>query len=206
MPEGPEVRAIALKLNETWKGKTFEYREKVDKVINVTSHGKWLIINLEGGRVSIHFMLRGKLEEGDGPSIFEMKVSGETFRLTDPMKAAFATDKVVPLIGLDPIDEPVTPEFIGKCLDAHKGMIIGNFLSTQGEIVGIGSRMRSEILYFAKIRPDVLCKDVTRREELSCAITSVMKEGVRNLTKNCPLGHRLEKTRVGKITFCSECS
>ena len=196
MPEKPEVVTVSKMLNKELVGKEITgcniYHDGIivypkvslfkneiigQKVEEVTTRGKWIVIKLTTKVLLVHLRMEGKFFFRE---IGEEKLSHEhvefilddlvSFRYHDVRKFGkmHLLDKsnyldVAPLnkLGVEYNDKILTGRYLRDIIiDIHKP--IKNILLDQSIITGIGNIYVNEILYLSKISPRRCCIDVKR--------------------------------------------
>jgi endonuclease-8 len=190
MPEGPEIRRAADRIAEAivgrratrvrlllprLRGREAELEGRV--VESVEPRGKALLTAFEGGRyLYSHNQLYGRwyvCRPGRPPrtsrslrvaieteerwallySASEIEVLGEEELATQPFLARIGPDVLAP---------DTTPRRIRALLRDRRfrGRALGGLLLDQGFVAGLGNYLRSEILFFAGLRPEVRPADL----------------------------------------------
>jgi formamidopyrimidine-DNA glycosylase len=219
MPEMPEVDALVGFLRERATGavvadiqvasisvlKTFDppltaFAGLV--VTDVTRHGKFIDLDVDGLHLVIHLAkagwlrwsdrisdarlrmgngpiaLRVRLDAGDGPTLgFDLTEAGTrkglaVYAVRDPMD-------VPGIAALGP--DPLAPGFTIEPLLAGRRMQIKRLLRDQSTVAGIGNAYSDEILHAAKLSPFAIAADLSADEvtRLELAVHDVLTEALR---------------------------
>lgn len=198
MPEKPEVITVANNLNKLILGKKItdcniywnniiaypvsdEFRKKIigQKIHDITTRGKWLVISLDNDSLLIHlrmegkFMFRKKNDEISKHEHVEFILDDDvSFRFHDVRKfgkmyliSKKDVLKVKPLseLGLEYYDDKLTKEYLYKMIH-NKKLPIKTVLLDQSIICGIGNIYDDEVLFMSKISPLRKACDVTLDE------------------------------------------
>jgi formamidopyrimidine-DNA glycosylase len=180
MPELPEVEIVARELRATVAGKIIggietpwvksfvnQSREKLlqQAITAVGRKGKYLAVNLNRSSLIIHFRMTGQLifrntaEDDPGPYVRvnfkftdgsslqfkDTRKFGRIYHIDDPQH-------ILKNVGMDALDEALTPEYFTKILSQRR-MGIKAFLLAQRDIAGLGNIYSDESLFRAKIHP-----------------------------------------------------
>lgn len=184
MPEGPEIRIAADRVNAAVGGKTTErvrfglerllpFEEELSgrRVEDVTSRGKAMLTRFEGGRVLYsHNQLYGKwlVCRPDRPPQTgrSLRVSIETDAKWAQLYSASEIEVLweedleqhpfLQKLGPDLLDAGTTPARIAKRIQDPRfaRKRLGGLLLEQGFLAGVGNYLRSEILFFAGLPPE----------------------------------------------------
>lgn len=208
MPEGPEVRVVANKIAKTLPGRMITNFYKDDKaktigfnnlkcpvtIIEVRSHGKKIIIDIDTGHMIITSLgMTGRFQYVAGNhshirlDISDYKISGR-FKI---MKFAFSLYlddyrnmggmDIIPNAGIPLYFRDIGPDLLQLALDQNTWIplatwtaiftqnkllkrMICDVLIDQSLIAGLGNYLRCEILYYSAIHPERLVKDITQEE------------------------------------------
>ena len=194
MPEGPEIRRLADRLADAIVGQRAERvrfgipnlrrrgRELRGALIeSVDTRGKALLTRFEGDRVLYsHNQLYGRwtlCPPGRPPETRRsLRVAIETPRRWALLYSASEVellradelDQHAFLAGLGPdlLDPRTSPAKIRRRLRDRRfqGRALGGLLLDQGFLAGVGNYLRSEILFFAGLRPDLRPKDLDNQQ------------------------------------------
>jgi len=200
MPEGPETRRMADKINKSLKGKNilgFKFYHKsliqfadLKKVFikDVLSRGKAVIIRLDNGfSIISHNQLYGK---------WTFHRPGTVIKSNRQLRIEFTTkSKVVRLwsatdiqifrsssefdhsylkkIGPDVLDSTTTTKIIISILKGKKACrrALSSVLLDQSIISGLGNYLRSEILFFASLQHTQKVSNINDQQVLDLAIS-----------------------------------
>lgn len=198
MPEKPEVLTVAKSLRPRLIGKTitgcqvywdniiatpdvslFKQRIVGEKIEDITTRGKWLILLLSTKTLLIHLRMEGKFffrNIGDEQSKHEHVVfvldNREEFRFHDVRKFGkmHLLEKknlyeVLPLsaLGYEYDDIRLTKDYLYQKLH-HKSIPIKTALLDQSIIAGIGNIYDDEILFLSRINPKKISAKITKKE------------------------------------------
>ncbi|MFA5871756.1 MAG: bifunctional DNA-formamidopyrimidine glycosylase/DNA-(apurinic or apyrimidinic site) lyase [Parcubacteria group bacterium] len=227
MPELPEVQTIVDDLNRKIKGETIvsfwsawakglnnpvaKFREAIKnkKIINVERKGKYIILNLDGGKaIAMHLRMTGHLlvkseklkVKSYGRDYFEDRVNqyvrhifylkgGKTIEFSDVRKfgkliladaGKLYQVKGIKDLGVDAMSSSFDLLKLNKILDGRKTKI-KELLLNQTVIAGIGNIYASEILHEAGILPDRASQSLVlaERKKLYSAIKKILKKAIR---------------------------
>ena len=198
MPEKPEVITVANNLKKIIIGKTItacnvfydniiacpisdEFCKRVigQKINNITTRGKWLVLSLDKDNLLVHLRMEGKFmfrKKGDEFSKHEhvefILNDDISFRFHDVRKfgkmhliSREDTYEVEPLskIGLEYYDNNLTKEYLYDNIH-NKKLPIKTILLDQSIICGIGNIYDDEILFLSKISPLRKACDISIQE------------------------------------------
>ncbi len=196
MPEGPEIRRVALRLSRALVGKPltevlidFPGLEEAGKaltgssVVSVTSRGKALLTAFSSGQVLYtHNLLYGRwsvVRRALPVTRRRLRVllrtadvaavlhSATEIALVDA--SALETVPYLARIGPDVIDLP-PDELRARLRDpAFRGRQLGALLLDQSLVAGIGNYLRAEALFLARLSPAKKPRDLTAAEIRSLA-------------------------------------
>ena len=195
MPEKPEVITVARKLETKLIGKTiksvevyhnnmidypsvdeFKKNIKNQKIHEITTRGKWIVMTLDKYYLLFHLRMEGKFffrTKEDEKNKHEHVI----FDLDDDTELRFADvrkfgkvmliekDKIYKMkpyteLGLEPWDKNLTSDYL-KEKYSKKTLPIKSVLLDQSIITGIGNIYADEILFLSKINPLTKAKDLT---------------------------------------------
>ena len=226
MPEGPEIRREADRIAEALVGERLERVRfglprlrhhgkglKGAKVESVTSRGKALLTRFEGGPVLYsHNQLYGKwvvCAAGkppatnrslrvalEGPERWALLYSASEIEVLP--EEDLAEHPYLAKLGPDLLDQATTPARIRKRLDqkAFRNRSLGALLLDQGFLAGVGNYLRSEILFFAGLRPDHRPADLDDDEKARLA--KAAREVTRRSNKTGGLTEEPAVVKAGK--------
>lgn len=198
MPEKPEVMTVVKKLTPLITGKTItecnvywdniiayptsdEFREKIigEKINNVTTRGKFIVVELNNYSLLIHLRMEGKFVFRDKGMPIEKHEHVEfilddevSFRYHDVRKFGkmylMPKDEVYnmkPLVelGKEFYDDTLSSDYVYACLSKLK-VPIKTALLDQSIICGIGNIYDDEILFLSGIDPNRKASLVTLEE------------------------------------------
>lgn len=217
MPELPEVNALVEFLREEAVGSvvvgielaSFSVLKTSDPpvsalpgltVTNVTRHGKFIDIDVDGIHVVVHLAKAGwlrwsdklpdtllklgasniaarvRLDRGDGPTVgFDVTEAGTRKGLA--MYVVRSPAEVPGIAALGP--EPLAPGFVLRPLLARR-MQLKRLLRDQKIIAGVGNAYSDEILHAAKLSPFAIAESLAEDEivRLEAAVQDVLTEAV----------------------------
>jgi formamidopyrimidine-DNA glycosylase len=217
MPELPEVNALVDFLREEAVGSvvvgielaSFSVLKTFDPpvsalpgltVTDVTRHGKFIDMDVDGIHIVVHLAKAGwlrwsdklpdtklklgasniaarvRLDRGDGPTIgFDVTEAGTRKGLA--MYVVRSPEEVPGIAALGP--EPLEPGFELRPLLARR-MQVKRLLRDQKIIAGVGNAYSDEILHAAKLSPFAIAESLTEDEivRLEAAVQDVLTEAV----------------------------
>jgi formamidopyrimidine-DNA glycosylase len=217
MPELPEVNALVDFLREEAVGSvvvgielaSFSVLKTFDPpvtalpgltVTDVTRHGKFIDIDVDGIHIVVHLAKAGwlrwsdklpdtklklgasniaarvRLDKGDGPTVgFDVTEAGTRKGLA--MYVVRSASEVPGIAALGP--EPLEPGFQLRPLLARR-MQVKRLLRDQKIIAGVGNAYSDEILHAAKLSPFAIAESLTEDEivRLEAAVQDVLTEAV----------------------------
>lgn len=217
MPELPEVNALVDFLREETVGSvvvgielaSFSVLKTFDPpvsalpgltVTDVTRHGKFIDIDVDGIHIIVHLAKAGwlrwsdklpetklklgasniaarvRLDKGEGPTIgFDVTEAGTRKGLA--MYVVRSPSEVPGIAALGP--EPLEPGFELRPLLARR-MQVKRLLRDQKIIAGVGNAYSDEILHAAKLSPFAIAESLTEAEivRLEAAVQDVLTEAV----------------------------
>lgn len=211
MPEGPEIRRVADRLNEAVGGRVAErvlfgldrlgrWQAELSgrRVLSVRPRGKALLTRFEEGLVLYsHNQLYGiwkTCAPGRPPRTRRsLRVSIETPHRWARLYSASEIEVLredeldrhpfLAKLGPDLLDPGTTPVRIRKRLTdpRFRGRALGSLLLDQGFVAGIGNYLRSEILFFSGLRPEVRPADLHEEQvaELARQMRAVIRRSYR---------------------------
>ena len=199
MPEKPEVITVAKKLETRLIGKTitnvevyhdnmidypivkeFKKNIKNQKIYEITTRGKWIVMTLDDYYLLFHLRMEGKFffrTKKDEKNKHEHVI----FDLDDDQELRFADvrkfgkvmliekDKIYSMkpyteLGLEPWDKNLTSNYLKEKYN-KKTLPIKSVLLDQSIITGIGNIYADEILFLSKINPLTKAKDLTENKK-----------------------------------------
>lgn len=204
MPELPELEILVNNLKGRIKGKNLGRPIIINpRVISgdpnllenktikdVIRRGKWVLISLDKIYIAFHLRLNGYIflldyEEPDSYDCIIIPINGEYIHFGDPrrlaqMKITSEIDSLIEELGVDPLSQDFTLEYLSKSLKKKRGNI-KTFLMDQDIISGIGNTYADEILFSAKINPTRLCQSLSKEEieTLYNSIKDILEEALR---------------------------
>jgi len=211
MPEGPEIRRVADQLsravvNRVAERVTFgqahlQHREEElsgRRVLSVQPRGKALLTRFEGHLfLYTHNQLYGRwytcAPERPPRTNRTLRVSIETKSRWALLYSASDIDVLhedeleehpfLARLGPDLLDAQTTPARIRKRLldPRFHGRNLGSLLLDQGFVAGIGNYLRSEILFFSGLTPELRPRDLEeeQRAELARTMRAVIRRSYR---------------------------
>ncbi|MBW3595493.1 MAG: hypothetical protein KY391_07930, partial [Actinobacteria bacterium] len=209
MPELPEMRALSERLRDTFLGAKLNRIDVLQfsalktvspsplvlngtTVLDVSSYGKYVIIDFDPARVMLHLSQAGRVEFEDPPKATKPK--GALFRFRFEARPSvlvkeFGTERKAswwvlerdddgPLQDLGP--EPFSEDFAEIILRANDKRRLHTMLRDQRTVAGIGRGFADDILHRAKIAPfDPLSSlDEGRRHVLLETTHAVLEEAL----------------------------
>jgi formamidopyrimidine-DNA glycosylase len=185
MPELPEVETVRRQLEPELVGRRIESARVLDErltrpeapgsveravsgraVTAVERRGKYLLIELEGGRtLALHLRMTGNLLIGDQePSHLRARFDlddGRTLMFTDVRRFGQAIvldqgdqldDYFAARLGVEPLSGELTPERLLELARDRKAPL-KSFLLTQSRVAGIGNIYADEALWRGRLHP-----------------------------------------------------
>ena len=198
MPEKPEVITVANSLKKHLLGRTiysvdifwnrmisypnipiFQNEIKGEKIVDITTRGKWLVILLTDYYLLIHLRMEGKFffrqtgsERNKHEHVLFHLDHNEDWRFADTRKfgrvmlidkaKAFSQEPLC-LLGCEYNDSNLTTSYLWDRFQ-NKKIPIKTTLLDQTIIAGIGNIYDDEILFDAKINPYQPTEQLTRKE------------------------------------------
>lgn len=198
MPEKPEVITVAKKLEKQVIGKTItdtiiywdniiaypdvsSFQKEIvgQKILSITTRGKWLVFELSRDLLLVHLRMEGKFffrDKKDARNkhehVFFTLDDKVSFRFHDvrkfgkmyllPKDSAYSM-KPLSELGLEYNDELLTADYLYQKIHS-KNLPIKTVLLDQRIITGIGNIYDDEILFFSHISPLRKAKDITLDE------------------------------------------
>lgn len=182
MPEGPEIYVSTQVLQRRLKGKEIlkfditlpRYQdEKLNtivpcRIIDVICKGKQIFFILNHNNTVYYINSRLAMEgrfhwdgehkhthirievKNDKTLYFDESRPFGAFKLMTEKEGKEKMSK----IGIEPLRENIEPKYFIECLEKRSRWMVCDFLMDQDYISGIGNYLKSEILYYARIRPD----------------------------------------------------
>jgi formamidopyrimidine-DNA glycosylase len=201
-------------------------------VDDVSRHGKFLDLDIGGLHLVFHLARAGwlrwrdelpttPLKPGKGPMGLRVHLSGGGgFDLTEQgTRKRLAVYVVrdpqevpgVARLGLDPLSEGFTVEWLAALLGADRSQVKG-VLRDQATIAGIGNAYSDEVLHVAKLSPFRPASNLTVEEvsRLHSAIVDTLRDAVRR-SQGLPTTELKDAKRVGMRVhgrtgeLCPEC-
>ena len=195
MPEKPEVITVAKKLERKLLNRTilnvdvyhnnmidypsveeFKERIKKQKIYEITTRGKWIVMTLDNYYLLFHLRMEGKFffrtkqdEKNKHEHVIFDLDNDEQLRFADVRKFGkvmlIEKDKIYSMkpyteLGLEPWDKNLTSDYL-KEKYSKKTLPIKSVLLDQSIITGIGNIYADEILFLSKINPLTKAKDLT---------------------------------------------
>ncbi len=209
MPEGPEIHRVAGRLNEALGGRTpdtiqFHYPPIARKartvrgksISRVRSHGKALLIDFSNGlTLYSHNQLYGLWyigqPENDPFTHRQLRVEIRSLGVTARLYSAssielWKTDRLhqhpfLSKLGPDVLDPNLSETFLIDHMKQprFRAKRLHTLLLDQHFIAGIGNYLRSEILFDARLHPERKLVDLTNRERVKLA-RSTLKLSIRS--------------------------
>ena len=216
MPELPEVAALAGFLREHAVGRAVARVDVVAisvlktfdpplsalaglSIIDVTRHGKFLDLDVDGLHLVVHLARAGWLQwkdplpaapprPGKGPLALRVHLAGDVgFDLTEAgtqkrLSAYVVRDPAevpgVARLGIDPFDPAFTADALAALLAAAGRSQVKGVLTDQSAIAGIGNAYSDEVLHVARLSPfkpaaALTVEDVARLHD---AIVATLRE------------------------------
>ena len=238
MPELPEVQALTVFLAERAVRDVvagvdvaaFNVLKTVDPplsslaglaVTDVTRHGKFLDIDVDGLHLVLHLARAGWLRwrepsaapakparPGKGPLALRVRLaSGASMDVTEAgtqkrLAAYLVRDpRDVPgvaSLGPDPLDRAFTVDALGAVLDAAGGAQLKGVLRDQQRIAGIGNAYSDDVLHAARLSPfrSAAALGPAERVLLHTAIVEVLGDAVTR-SAGLPAGELKDSKRAG---------
>lgn len=238
MPELPEVQALTVFLAERAVRDVvagvdvaaFNVLKTVDPplsslaglaVTDVTRHGKFLDIDVDGLHLVLHLARAGWLRwrepsaapakparPGKGPLALRVRLaSGASMDVTEAgtqkrLSAYLVRDpRDVPgvaSLGPDPLDRAFTVDALGAVLDAAGGAQLKGVLRDQQRIAGIGNAYSDDVLHAARLSPfrSAAALGPAERVRLHTAIVEVLGDAVTR-SAGLPAGELKDSKRAG---------
>lgn len=230
MPEGPEIRLEADRIAAAIEGdrldrvefgldrlKRFERRLRGRRVEGIETRGKALLTHFEGdltlyshnqlyGRWYVrprgelprtNRSLRAALHTADWSALL---YSASEIEVLDP--AGLAAHPFLVKLGPDALSPDLTWQALAKRLNSApwRNRSVGGLYLDQSFLAGIGNYLRSEILFFAGIPPDVRPGDLDRnaRARLARRSLSITKRAYETRGITNPAGRVAELRRAGQ--------
>jgi formamidopyrimidine-DNA glycosylase len=209
MPELPEMRALSERLRDTFLGAELKRIDVLQfsalktvsptplvlngtKVNDVSSFGKYVLMDFEPARLTLHLSQAGRMEFEDPPKATKPKGALFRFRFEDRpsvLVKEFGTERKAswwvlehgdpgPLEGLGP--EPFSEEFAELILTGDDRRRLHTMLRDQRTVAGIGRGFADDILHRAKIAPfdPLRSLDEDRRRILLETTHAVLEEAL----------------------------
>lgn len=204
MPELPELEILINGLNKRIKGKYIGRPTIINpriisgdpnllenkRVEEVKRRGKWIIFSLDKLYLAFHLRLNGYIflldySKPDNYDAVVLPIDGEFIHFGDPrklaqMKITYEVNSLIDELGIDPLSEGFTLEYLSSALKKKKTNI-KTFLMDQDIISGIGNTYADEILFSARINPTRSCQTLSKDEieSLYDSIRSTLEEALR---------------------------
>jgi formamidopyrimidine-DNA glycosylase len=125
--------------------------------------GGWRVSPTKVLEKHTHFQIMSIKENGE--KVFLAYVDPRRFGNLHFFKKPSA-DKWLTRLGADVSKDEFTPEYIFERCQKHPGKVIKAFLLEQNHFAGVGNYMASEICAHARILPDRLNKNITKKDAL----------------------------------------
>jgi len=212
VPELPEVETIRRGIEPHVVGRTIERVVVRDRRLRwpiargfentlagkriraVGRRGKYLLLDLDGGRVILHLGMTGNLAVLEpGRAVrkhdhFDFELSGKLLlRFNDPRRfgaalwwpASQAQHALIRHMGPEPLTDAFNADYLVK-LARKRSAPVKNFLMDGRIVVGVGNIYAVEALYRAGIRPTRQAGRVTRAEygRLVDAVRAVLNDAI----------------------------
>lgn len=204
MPELPELEVLVTGLRDRIRdkrlGRPIIVNPRVisgdpnlleDRIVkDVGRRGKWVLISLDKMYLAFHLRLNGYIflldyKEPDDYDCIILPVDGEYIHFGDPrrlaqMKVVNEIDSLIEELGVDPLSQDFTLEYLSKSLKKKRGNV-KTFLMDQDIISGIGNTYADEILFSAKINPTRPCQSLDEEEveSLYKSIKGILEEALK---------------------------
>jgi len=197
--QGAQIQSVHLGKPLRWPIGCVPSTLKGLTVKRVNRRGKYLLIEMDPSLLILHLGMSGSLRfEQASPTSsvttklhdhFVMQTNLGTLTLNDPRRfgaVVFAptphspiVDKLLGRLGVEPLGEGFTPEFLYKALKTRKLSIKQALLGGQ-IVVGVGNIYASESLFLAGIRPTRSSAKVTKAQSvlLHKAICETLKRAI----------------------------
>ena len=201
MPELPEVETVVRTLAPYLTGKRIlraEFfsrhvvRQDFDslsatlagrRIVSVSRKGKFVLLHLDRGALSIHLGMTGKLLSGASPgphtraifSLDEGSLVYDDIRHFGRIEWSAVFPARLAALGPDPLSISL-PEFL-RALDAHRGRIKALLLN-QRFLGGLGNIYADEILFQARIHPKAHRLGAKRAAALYDAMLDVLRRAI----------------------------
>ncbi len=175
MPEGHTLHRLARDLNQDLKGKKLEVSSPQGRFVEAASlsgatlHqafaiGKHLFLELDRALVHVHLGLFGKMKRTKlalpprASARLRLVSTDTAWELTGPTRcesqSVEAFEALKARLGADPLGDSPRPRSLGERLRRTQRPI-GALLLDQSLFAGIGNVYRAEILFLAKINPEI---------------------------------------------------
>lgn len=214
MPELPEITVIAGQMNREISGKLVKSVEAqqpknlnmpveqfaknvIGKTVeNVTSQGKWLLLNLNRGyslfinlgmgAELLYFKPKQKLPENAQFKLIFSDKTGFTIHfwwfgyIHLVHKDDLVKHKLTARLGISPVDKSFTLDHFKKLLAKKKGTL-KSFILDQKNLAGIGNVYAQDILFKAKLHPSRKIPSLAEKEKsaLFKAIQEVLNSSIK---------------------------
>ncbi|MBW3577142.1 MAG: Fpg/Nei family DNA glycosylase [Actinobacteria bacterium] len=209
MPELPQIRALAERVEVELVGTVFAGADPLQfaalrtvepapealigrTVDEVTSHGKYLVIGLDGPRIVVHLSQAGRVTVEDPPGRSRPKRGVVRLRFRPGpalLIVEYGTERKArwwalgdgdpgPLAELGP--EPGAAAFAELIRTTGDNRRVHTALRDQRTVAGLGRGYTDDILHHARLSPFVSLKslDVDARERLLSAVGDVIERGL----------------------------
>jgi len=166
------------------------------KIIRIDRFSKYLLLVLEdGGRILVHLGMSGRLSYHADKKYVPAKHDhvilhftrggvlvfndARRFGVVDYLPPSATTHKLLDVLGIDPLSEKMTPEFLLQKFK-NKKTTMKAMLMDQKHIAGLGNIYVCEALFHAHIWPEREAGTLTKTEakKLVPAIQSVLEEAI----------------------------
>ena len=161
------------------------------KIKSVSRRGKYIILNLNSGYLLIHLRMTGKvlLEKPDPENMkyvsFQLNFSDDSslffhdVRKFGRIYMSKKLDRLENKLGVEPLSNEFTPNWLYKHLKYHKRMI-KPLLLDQKFIAGLGNIYIDESLWESCIHPRTQSNNISqnRSNQLSCSIINILRKAI----------------------------
>ena len=212
MPELPEVQSVVNHFKKYLEGQTIKFikplngyhkvfhsisseelnqKVKHQSIASLWRRGKYIIMDLDSGHLSIHLRMTGKLQtkinEYDQPKHFTACMqleNGKNLFFKDYRKFGrwYFFNNLSNLeakLGCEPLSSDFTTNFLIVGLKQSRGMIKSKLLA-QNFIAGLGNIYIDESLWLARIHPKTKCYNISiiKINRLHRAIQQILKKAI----------------------------
>lgn len=167
---------------------------KGQKIIDINRRGKYIIFNLSSKTLVSHLRMEGKYfvfqedvtKDKHSHVVFRFKDGGQLhYNDTRKFGKMYLYDesealKILANVGLEPWDNKLTGPYLKKKA-RNRRISIKQFLLDQSIIAGIGNIYVNEILFFAKLHPQMVVNKVTisKFDEIITITQDVLAEAIK---------------------------